>query len=303
MMGSFNAWILASRLRTLPLSLSGILIAAAIAMDAGFFIASVFAWSLVITILLQILSNVANDYGDGVKGTDNEFRIGPKRAMQSGLLSAKDLKRGMSILVIFTLLAIWRLFVSADLPFLDLMIFVALGFLALLAAIAYTVGKRPYGYRGWGDVMVFLFFGGVSVIAGSYLYIQTFSATQLLFAVSIGLYSTSVLNLNNLRDSESDALSNKMTLVVRMGYNKAIIYHHVLLIVGFVTYVAGVGQIDTNATLIAIPAALYLRAHLKRVRTIKSASAGLDPELKRIALFTFFSAVFVLVLVGFKLYH
>ncbi|MEK9751313.1 MAG: 1,4-dihydroxy-2-naphthoate octaprenyltransferase [Flavobacteriaceae bacterium] len=303
MMGSFNAWILASRLRTLPLSLSGILIAAAIAMDAGFFIASVFAWSLVITILLQILSNVANDYGDGVKGTDNEFRIGPKRAMQSGLLSAKDLKRGMSILVIFTLLAIWRLFVSADLPFLDLMIFVALGFLALLAAIAYTVGKRPYGYRGWGDVMVFLFFGGVSVIAGSYLYIQTFSAIQLLFALSIGLYSTSVLNLNNLRDSESDALSNKMTLVVRMGYNKAIIYHHVLLIVSFVTYVAGVGQIDTNATLIAIPAALYLRAHLKRVRTIKSASAGLDPELKRIALFTFFSAVFVLVLVGVKLYH
>ena len=303
MMGSIKAWILASRLRTLPLSLSGIIIAAAIAIESGFFVALVFVWSLVITVLLQVLSNVANDYGDGIKGTDNEFRIGPKRAMQSGLLSAKDLKQGMSVLVVFTLLAIWRLFVSADLPFLDLIIFMVLGFLALIAAIAYTVGKTPYGYRGWGDVMVFIFFGGVSVIAGSYLYIQTVTATQLLFALSIGLYSTSVLNLNNLRDSESDALSNKMTLVVRMGYNKAIIYHHVLLIGGFVTYVAGVGQIDTNATLIALPAALFLRAHLKRVRTAKSASVLLDPELKRIALFTFFSAVFVLIVVGFKVSH
>ena len=303
MMGSIKAWILASRLRTLPLSLSGIIIAAAIAIESGFFVASVFSWSLVITVLLQVLSNVANDYGDGIKGTDNEFRIGPKRAMQSGLLSAKDLKQGMSVLVVFTLLAIWRLFVSADLPFLDLMIFMVLGFLALIAAIAYTVGKTPYGYRGWGDVMVFIFFGGVSVIAGSYLYIQTFTATQLLFALSIGLYSTSVLNLNNLRDSESDALSNKMTLVVRMGYHKAVIYHHALLIGGFVTYVAGVGQIDTNATLIALPAALFLRAHLKRVRTAKSASVPLDPELKRIALFTFFSAVFVLIVVGFKVSH
>ena len=303
MMGSIKAWILASRLRTLPLSLSGIIIAAAIAIDSGFFVASIFSWSLVITVLLQVLSNVANDYGDGIKGTDNEYRIGPTRAMQSGLLSAKDLKKGMTVLVVLTLLAIWRLFVSADLPFVDLMIFVALGFLALIAAIAYTVGKTPYGYRGWGDVMVFIFFGGVSVIAGSYLYIQMLSTTQLLFALSIGLYSTAVLNLNNLRDSESDALSHKMTLVVRMGYAKAVIYHHALLIVGFVTYVAGVGQIDANATLIALPAALFLRAHLKRVRTAKSASVTLDPELKKIALFTFFSAVFVLVVVGFKVYQ
>ena len=148
--------------------------------------------------------------------------------------------------------------------------------------------------------MVFVFFGGVSVIAGSYLYIQTFSATQFLFALSVGLYSTSVLNLNNLRDSESDALSNKMTLVVRMGYKKAIIYHHALLIVGFVAYVAGVGQIDPNATLIALPTALFLRAHLKRVRSAKSALVVLDPELKRVALFTFFSALFVLILVGIR---
>lgn len=297
MMGSFNAWILAARLRTLPLSLSGILIAAAIAIDAGFFITSIFVWSLVITVLLQVLSNVANDYGDGVKGTDNADRIGPKRAMQSGLLTANALKWGMSVLVVLTVVAIWRLFVEADLPFIDLMVFVGLGLFALLAAIAYTVGKRPYGYRGWGDIMVFVFFGGVSVIAGSYLYIQTFSATQFLFALSVGLYSTSVLNLNNLRDSESDALSNKMTLVVRMGYKKAIIYHHALLIVGFVAYVAGVGQIDPNATLIALPIALFLRAHLKRVRSANSALVVLDPELKRVALFTFFSALFVLILV------
>ena len=299
-MGSINAWILAARLRTLPLSLSGILIAAAIAIDAGFFITSIFVWSLVITVLLQVLSNVANDYGDGVKGTDNADRIGPKRAMQSGLLTANALKWGMSVLVVLTVVAIWRLFVEADLPFIDLMVFVGLGFFALVAAIAYTVGKRPYGYRGWGDIMVFVFFGGVSVIAGSYLYIQTFSATQFLFALSVGLYSSSVLNLNNLRDSESDALSNKMTLVVRMGYKKAIIYHHALLIVGFVAYVAGVGQIDPNATLIALPTALFLRAHLKRVRSAKSALVVLDPELKRVALFTFFSALFVLILVGIR---
>jgi len=299
-MGSINAWILAARLRTLPLSLSGILIAAAIAIDAGFFITSVFVWSLVITVLLQVLSNVANDYGDGVKGTDNDDRIGPKRAMQSGLLTANALKSGMSVLVVLTVVAIWRLFVEADLSFIDLMVFVGLGFFSLLAAIAYTVGKRPYGYRGLGDVMVFVFFGGVSVIAGSYLYTQSFSGTQFLFALSVGLYSTSVLNLNNLRDSESDALSNKMTLVVRMGYKKAIIYHHALLIVGFVAYVAGVGQIDPNATLIALPIALFLRAHLKRVRSAKSALVTLDPELKRVALFTFFSALFVLILVGFR---
>lgn len=296
-MNAFHAWVYAARLRTLPLSVSGILIAAALAIDDQQFSWPIFLWSIAITLFLQILSNFANDYGDGIKGTDNEKRVGPARALQSGILNAIALKRGMFILGFLVVLSVTALFMSAQLSIEELVVFVLLALVALAAAIAYTVGERPYGYAGLGDLMVFLFFGGVAVLAGTYIYTKGLNYTQLWFAIAVGAFSTAVLNLNNMRDVVSDQEAAKNTVVVRLGYSKAIMYHHLLVIVAFFAFIAATARINPNATLVAIPMALLLRAHLGRVRKAKQGTADLDPELKKVAMLCFMAALFILVFV------
>lgn len=296
-MTGVNAWLHAARLRTLPLSVSGIIIAAGIALFEHAFSWAVFVGSLLVTLLLQILSNIANDYGDGVKGIDNENRVGPARALQSGMLTSSALKTGVYVLSALVIISVVALLWVAQLTAKELFVFAVMALFAVAAAIAYTMGDKPYGYRGLGDLMVFIFFGGVAVIAGSYLYLKEIHLTQGWFAISIGAFSTAVLNLNNLRDEASDRKSNKQTLVVRLGYRRALMYHHIIIITGFFAYIAGVAQFSANATLVAVPLAWLFRGHLQRVRKAVPGTPDLDPELKRIAMISFFSALFVLILV------
>src|SRR5690554_4381259 len=235
-MSKTKAWISAARLRTLPLSISGIVTAGAAAKEAGFFSTSIFSLALATTLGLQILSNFANDYGDGVKGTDNHERVGPMRAMQSGVLSGSDLKKGIVITSLITLfLACLLIFVSFEgQNILHSTLFFILGIAAIIAAITYTVGKTAYGYRALGDVFVFLFFGLLSVLGGYFLFTKDLNGYILLPAIVIGLLSTAVLNLNNMRDRLADKNSNKITVAVLLGEQKVKIYHYTLIIIAFI---------------------------------------------------------------------
>ncbi|MDA3821459.1 MAG: 1,4-dihydroxy-2-naphthoate polyprenyltransferase [Bacteroidales bacterium] len=229
-------WIEAFRLRTLPLAMSATILGSFLAFDSGTYKWSVFILGLLTTLFLQILSNLANDYGDSVKGTDNKNRIGPLRAMQSGMISRKHM---ISMIIIFVFLSL----VSGSLLIyfglgkntsLLYLLFFFLGLTAIFAAIKYTIGKRPYGYAGLGDVMVFIFFGILGVSGTYFLHTQSFSWSILLPASAIGLFSVGVLNLNNLRDHVNDKENGKITLVVRMGFSWAKVYHASLLVLGFI---------------------------------------------------------------------
>jgi len=283
------------RLRTLPLSVSGIITGSAMAYKAGKFDLSIFILAILTTLGFQILSNFANDYGDGVKGTDNHERIGPKRAMQSGLLSEKELKNGIiftSILTILLSLALIYNAFGAENFVLSIMFFL-LGCSAILAAVRYTVGKSAYGYRGMGDLFVFVFFGLVAVVGSYFLYVQKLAAIHFLPAVVIGLLSTAVLNLNNMRDRVPDGRAGKNTLAVALGENGSKMYHIALIAIPFLAtliylYITNFWQWAVIACIVFVPLLFHLR------RVIKNDSpALLDPELKKVALSTFaFSVLF-----------
>ena len=229
-MGSFRSWINAARLRTLPLSISGIIVGTTIAAEQGYFNIAIFSLALGTTLGLQILSNFANDYGDGVKGTDNEDRVGPARAIQSGLISHKEMKLGIVATAVATLIIALLLIYAAfgNENFLYTIIFFVLGIAAIVAAIKYTVGDKAYGYRGLGDLYVFLFFGLVAVYGSYFLYAHKLNYIALLPACGIGFLSAGVLNLNNMRDRVSDEKAGKNTLVVKMGAKNAKNYHYII---------------------------------------------------------------------------
>ena len=230
-------WIQAARLRTLPLSISGIIIGSFIARwrllsEGDKWDWQIFALAMLVTILYQILSNFANDYGDGIKGTDRlRTENAEIRMVASGKISAQKMKSaviitaGLSLLATITLL--YKAFIPSYLP--EFFIFLGLGVLCILAAIGYTIGKNSYGYMGLGDVMVFIFFGIVSVGGSYFLFTKTWSWDILLPASAVGMLSTAVLNLNNMRDMESDRLSGKKTLALRIGFRNAMIYQIVLM--------------------------------------------------------------------------
>lgn len=294
-MTKLKAWISAARLRTLPLSVSGIVTAGAAAKEAEIFSSSIFSLALATTLGLQILSNFANDYGDGVKGTDNHERVGPMRAMQSGLLSALDLKIGIVITSIITLiLACLLIYVSFENEnFLHSIIFFILGIAAIIAAITYTVGRTAYGYRALGDVFVFNFFGLLSVLGGYFLFAKDLNGYILLPAIVIGLLSTAVLNLNNMRDRLADGRANKITIAVLLGESKVKVYHYSLIFFAFIA--ALIYFILKEAPwfeYFPLLAFLPLFIHLGIVRRNTSPPL-LDPELKKVALSTFlFSILF-----------
>lgn len=290
-----KAWVSAARLRTLPLSISGIITAGAAAKESNMFSLSIFGLALATTLGFQILSNFANDYGDGVKGTDNHERVGPMRAMQSGVLSAKDLKIGIAITSIITLIIACFLiyFAFEGNNILHSTIFFILGIAAIVAAITYTVGKTAYGYRALGDVFVFLFFGLLGVLGCYFLFTKNLNGFILLPAIVIGLLSTAVLNLNNMRDRLADANVNKNTLAVLLGGSKVKNYHYFLIIAAFVC--ALVYFILKQAIwfqFLPLLAFIPLFVHLKKVKENTSPPL-LDPELKKVALSTFlFSVLF-----------
>jgi len=238
-MASLNSWIKAARLRTLPLAISGILMGAALSyFDKGFNL-KVSLLAAVTALFIQIFSNFANDYGDSQKGTDNQHRVGPKRTVQSGEISPKQMRSGMIVLIIFSLATgIWL--VAEGTKGLDLtlfFLFLAFGIVALIAAYRYTAGSNPYGYAGLGDLAVFLFFGILPVVGTYFLNVHQLNPEIFLPAVSIGLFSTGVLNLNNMRDIENDRNSGKNTMIVRMGSRKGKIYHNLLVLGGMLTSV------------------------------------------------------------------
>lgn len=278
------------RLRTLPLSVSGILAGAALvtSRDANFRISFVFA--LLTTVLLQILSNLANDYGDSQNGADNAFRVGPQRAVQSGAISSRAMKRGMIVTGVIAFLSgvalLWTSFGWRQ-EWVPFILFFLLGILAIIAAIRYTAGSNPYGYRGLGDVYVMLFFGIVGVGGSYYVLSGQVDLFVLLIALCIGALSTAVLNLNNLRDHEGDAKSGKITLVVKLGFRKAKIYHLLLFALAWTALILYLAFFNPHSwawlTLVVLP---LHAAHLAKIfRTTEPQK--LDPELKKIALSTF----------------
>jgi 1,4-dihydroxy-2-naphthoate octaprenyltransferase len=235
-----SAWLSAFRLRTLPLAFSSVILGSLLALSSGSFYIEILIASLLTTLFLQVLSNLANDYGDHSSGVDNDKRVGPQRAVQSGEITPKEMLVGIAICALLALgSGIWLLLEAiSSVGLKSVLIFFGIGLLAITAAITYTVGKRPYGYIGLGDVMVFIFFGIVGVGGTFYLHTNEMELLDLLPAVSIGLLATGVLNLNNMRDEHGDREAGKRSLVVLMGLKRARIYHAFLIITAMVSALA-----------------------------------------------------------------
>jgi 1,4-dihydroxy-2-naphthoate octaprenyltransferase len=300
-MSNTKAWLEAARLRTLPLSVSGILVGSFYAFSQGFTNWGILTLALVTTLGLQVLSNFANDYGDGVKGTDNEHRIGPQRAIQSGAITAEAMKRGIILTSLLTLAAaVILIYLSFGKDnFTYSVFFFLLGLGAIAAAIKYTVGTSAYGYRGLGDIFVFIFFGLVSVIGCYFLFAKNIDGLVILPAISVGLLSVAVLNLNNMRDQVSDAMSGKNTLVVKMGPKAAKLYHYTIIIIALsLTLIFAVLNHFKLLQYIFILAYIPFIIHLKTVAK-NTVPRELDPELKKVALGTFFLSV--LLCIAFQL--
>ena len=227
-------WINAFRLRTLPLAFSCIIMGSGLAYATGQFNLTVFILALITTLFLQILSNLANDYGDFVKGTDNDERVGPDRTMQSGLITKPEMVRIMWVIALLcSIFGVWLIYEGTNgLDLLKAGVFAILGITAMGAAVKYTMGKNPYGYAGLGDIFVFLFFGWLGVLGSYFLHTHTLNWELLLPASSIGFFTTAVLNINNMRDHLADAKSGKNTLVVRIGISWAKRYHFMLNFIG-----------------------------------------------------------------------
>ncbi|WP_103068087.1 1,4-dihydroxy-2-naphthoate octaprenyltransferase [Aquimarina sediminis] len=291
-MTKFKAWVSAARLRTLPLSISGIITGSALG-DINFFVTCIFWLAILTTLGLQVLSNFANDYGDGVKGTDNVDRVGPQRALQSGAISKKEMYRGIVFMALVSLgAAIALIYVSFGKEnFFYSTLFFVLGVAAIIAAIKYTMGSSAYGYRGLGDLFVFVFFGLVSVVGCYFLYTKQLDFFVFLPAITVGLLSSAVLNLNNMRDYHNDKNVGKNTLVVKLGIKRARVYHFSLLVIAMISMLIYLCfTYDNPMNLIFLIAFIPLIVHMIKVAKTKD-SEVLDPELKKVALSTFLLSI------------
>lgn len=285
-MSTVKPWIKAFRLRTLPLALSCIAMGGFLAASTGAFQWNIFLFSILTTILLQILSNLANDYGDSIHGADSAHRKGPSRAVQSGVISPAQMKTAIVIFVMLCLASgISLLLISFGLNWNAILFFLGLGVLSILAAIAYTVGKKPYGYAGLGDFSVLIFFGLIGVMGSNYLFTKEINWIQVLPALSCGFFSMGVLNINNIRDIESDRKAGKFSIPVRIGRDRAVVYHWFLLISGMISacvFVALTYQTPLQLYfLISFPSFILNGQSVQR-----KPSDQLDPYLKQLALST-----------------
>jgi 1,4-dihydroxy-2-naphthoate octaprenyltransferase len=292
--------IKAARLRTLPLSVSGIIVGSKLGFDNVMYADStitlletpIFWLAILTTIGFQVLSNFANDYGDGVKGTDDN-REGEARMVSSGAITPKQMKMAMIITGAITLVvALLLIYISFEQDnFLYSVIFFGLGVASIIAAIKYTVGKSAYGYSGFGDVFVFIFFGLLAVVGAYFLYTKQLNFLIFLPAITIGLLSTAVLNLNNMRDRVNDAKVGKNTLVVKMGAKSSKLYHYSLIIASFLFALIYVALTYYSPTqFLFVIAYLPILKHLVFVYKNKE-EVLLDGELKKVALSTFLFAI------------
>jgi 1,4-dihydroxy-2-naphthoate octaprenyltransferase len=227
-----KSWLKAFRLRTLPLALAGIMMGAFLAGVYGKFSFFITLLCVLTATCLQILSNLANDYGDTQNGADHAKREGPSRTVQTGEISMQAMGRAIVVFVLLSIASGLGLLFTAIDSWQMLGVFVGLGGVSIIAAITYTMGKKPYGYAGLGDISVLLFFGFVSVLGTFYLQAKEFQASLILPALSCGLFSVAVLNLNNIRDIESDRMAGKMSIPVRLGREYATYYHQFLILLG-----------------------------------------------------------------------
>lgn len=299
-------WIKAARLRTLPLSMSGIIIGSFIARwriveNNGTWDWRIFAMALVVTLLYQVLSNFANDYGDGIKGTD-QLRVSEaeQRAVASGRITATQMRNAVILFSILSLIAtitlLYLAFFKENLMN-EFYTFVGLGVACILAAIGYTIGKKPYGYLGLGDIMVFIFFGLVSVCGSYFLFTKHFDWDMLLPATTVGLLSAAVLNLNNMRDIESDALSGKKTLALRLGFKKAMVYEIILLQLPLLLMLVfmmmnGLHTQGKYYAFIFFILMLPMTALRRKIMQVKE-PRELDPFLKQVGIMTLTMAILV----------
>jgi 1,4-dihydroxy-2-naphthoate octaprenyltransferase len=284
-------WIEAFRLRTLMLSLACILM--------GVFLAKIFSQnvstvSVVLTLLtalfLQILSNLANDYGDSKHGADHDGRKGPKRAVQSGKITEVQMLVGIKIFVALSLVTgIALLYSCLNVIGLNgvITLFV-IGIAAIVAAIAYTNGKRPYGYMGLGDISVFIFFGLIAVCGTYYLLVGAINPFIFLPAISCGLFSVGVLNLNNMRDIDSDIEAGKNSIPVRLGYAKSKVYHYVIIITALLCALIFVMFYKEMPTWQNLSFVACFPLFLKQLFTVKNTTdkIKLDPLLKQLSIST-----------------
>jgi len=248
----------------------------------------VLIFSAITTVFLQILSNLANDYGDSIHGADSSERKGPLRAVQSGLISKKEMKIAIIISVFLSLMSgLYLLYISLGFNTRLFLPFFLLGLVAIAAAITYTAGARPYGYAGLGDISVMIFFGVVGVLGSFYLHSQgRITADLILPALSCGFFSVAVLNVNNIRDIESDKAAGKRSIPVRVGRSSAVIYHWGLLISGWTCAI-----LFTLSNYNSAPQLLYLISLPLFIRNAigiykhKSAK-DLDPYLRQLAVST-----------------
>lgn len=281
-------WLKAFRLRTLPLALSSIAMGGFLAHEAGTFRWDIFLLCILTTILLQVLSNLSNDYGDAVHGADSVSRKGPPRAVQSGAIQPGQMRMAIMLFALLSLVTgMALLFVSFGFYWKAILFFLVLGLLSIGAAITYTIGRKPYGYLGLGDLSVLIFFGFVGVMGSYYLFTKNISWYEVLPALSMGLLSIAVLNINNIRDIESDKLAGKYSLPVRMGRRKAVVYHWMLLgsaiLFAFLYTVLKFHSPAQFIFLIALP--LFVKNALAVSR---KQPEFLDPYLKQMALSTLF---------------
>ncbi|GIV35496.1 MAG: 1,4-dihydroxy-2-naphthoate octaprenyltransferase [Chitinophagales bacterium] len=279
---SLLVWLKAARLRTLPLAISSIAMGGFLATAEKRFNWSVFLLAVITTLLLQILSNLANDYGDSVHGADSPQRIGPQRMVQRGAISRQSMKRAMIVLAIASLISGSLLIAAAfgSLKGAFPLVFFLLGIAAIAAAIKYTAGRNPYGYRGLGDLFVFLFFGIIGVAGSYFLLTGTLHGYILLPAASVGLLTTGVLNVNNMRDMHTDRQCGKITIPVRLGPVYAKYYH-----LGLIMLAWAASLLFTSLTFRSPVQLLYFVSaplfglHLVKVFQIRHA-ALLDGQLK-----------------------
>ena len=288
---SVKTWLQAFRLRTLPLAFSSILLGSFLAAYEGHFSYPILFFALLTTLFLQILSNLANDFGDYAKGTDNASRIGPQRTLQAGLISPSAMRYAMIIVSLLAFLSgIFLLYLSGIFSDAHIfMFFLLLGLLCILAAITYTVGKNAYGYKGFGDISVLVFFGFVGVLGTHYLMAKHFVLPFVLPACACGLLAVGVLNLNNLRDLENDKASGKNSIPVLIGFEAGKRYHFLIVAFAFLSFavfdILYLQKWGRLAFLLLIPFYVF---HIYRVYKTTQ-HKELDKFLKQLALTSLFS--------------
>ncbi|WP_320053560.1 1,4-dihydroxy-2-naphthoate octaprenyltransferase [uncultured Acetobacteroides sp.] len=287
-MSSRKSWVKAARLRTLPLALSSIILGGALAAFEFHARWDILALSLVTALFLQILSNFANDYGDSEKGTDNQHRVGPKRTIQSGEITPAQMRRAMVVMALLALASgLTLVFVGTmGIAIWGIALFIVLGLCCIAAAVKYTVGEKAYGYRGLGDLFVFIFFGLTGVVGTYFLSTQQVFLGAWLLGSSVGLFSVGVLNLNNMRDIANDRNSGKLTLPVRMGFKKAKIYHICLIGGGLLfALVHTIAYYQCCWMLLPYLSIVLFIRDLKEIILVKD-PVLLDPYLKKLSLST-----------------